>query len=280
MQRAGRQRLVTGLATAGIAVLALFLLPSELFFAASLVVIGRAAWEYVDIIRFWAPSAPLRAVIPLFGCVAVGLYGALRLAPAAHLAGMLMLGVGTVIILGAAGCSLFFRAEVRDAVAGMGLIAFGALYFALPTVSLSVLQKFDPWLVFLLFAIVGLGDTAAYYVGSRIGRHKLAPVISPNKSWEGSLAGLLAALIVTVAWSLARRGEISIPLLLVAGATAVMAQMGDLTESLIKRGAGVKDSSHILPGHGGLFDRLDAVLLAAPTFLLGVWLIGLARHAG
>lgn len=269
---------MTGLAAAVIAVALLFSLPSELFFAATLVVIGRAAWEYVDIVRFWAPSAPLRGVLPFFVILAIGLELCFRLGTTAPLDGLPVIVLGTLVIIGAAVSCLFSRAEIRDAVAGMGLVAFGAWYFALPTVSLSVLQRIDPWLVFLLFAIVGFGDTAAYYVGSRIGRHKMAPVISPNKSWEGSIAGLLTTLLVTAIWSLARQDAISIPLLLVAAATAVVAQLGDLVESLLKRGAGVKDSSHILPGHGGLFDRLDAILLAAPIFFLGLWSIGLARY--
>ena len=157
-----------------------------------------------------------------------------------------------------------------------GALGFGTLYFALPLSSIHLLQGIDPWLILLLLAIVWLGDTAAYYVGSRIGRHKMAPVISPKKSWEGAAAGFLTAIAATLIWDVWRRGGLEPGLLAAAAATAVAAQIGDLVESMIKRGSGVKDSGNILPGHGGFLDRMDAMLFAAPVLLLGLWLAGVS----
>jgi phosphatidate cytidylyltransferase len=179
---------------------------------------------------------------------------------------LLSVGLGTLLLL--AGTPL------EETLPALGALGFGVLYFALPLASLHLLQRLDPWIIFLLLAIVWLGDTAAYYVGSRIGRHKMAPVISPKKSWEGAAASFVVAVLSAAVWNYCRRGALEPGLLAVAAATAVAAQIGDLVESMIKRGSGVKDSGNILPGHGGILDRMDAMLFAAPVLLIGLWLLG------
>jgi phosphatidate cytidylyltransferase len=182
---------------------------------------------------------------------------------------VLSVGIGTLVLLS--------RTPLEEVIPALGILGFGVPYFAAPIAAVSHLQRADPWLVFLLFAIVWLGDSAAYYVGRRLGRHKMAPVVSPNKSWEGAAAGFVTSLLAAAAWSLWRLGWVDPGLLAVAAATAAAAQVGDLMESLIKRGAGVKDSGHILPGHGGVFDRMDAMLFAAPVMLLSLWLLKIDR---
>jgi phosphatidate cytidylyltransferase len=102
----------------------------------------------------------------------------------------------------------------------------------------------------------------------------MAPVVSPKKSWEGAAAGLAVSLLATVAWGCWRLGGVDFELLAIGVLTAVASQLGDLVESLLKRGAGVKDSGGLLPGHGGLYDRLDAMLFAAPVMLLCLWAFG------
>ena len=116
-------------------------------------------------------------------------------------------------------------------------------------------------------------SSASKAVGSAWGRHKMAPLVSPNKSWEGAIAGFLTGIVATVLWSWWRLGEVRAPLLLVAAATGIAAQLGDLFESLLKRGVNVKDSGSLIPGHGGFFDRMDAMLFAGPVMLAGLWLI-------
>ena len=124
---------------------------------------------------------------------------------------------------------------------------------------------------------VWAGDIAALYIGRTFGRHKLAPRLSPGKTWEGSIASiagsiLAAAILVYISDLLTARGNLTVhitePLwqtLLLAAILNIAAQLGDLLESAVKRGAGVKDSGTMLPGHGGILDRIDALLLAAPV---------------
>ncbi len=272
----GAQRLITGILVLGVALAAVFWLPDWLFLGLTLGLVCWAAWEYVEIVRIWAPSAPLRCLLPL--TVALALALVLVLQPGFTLAlpaWTLALALGSALVLTAAGVVLGSRTAMRDASAGLGLLAFGIPYFALPAVSLYVLKRLDPSLLLLLLVVVALGDTLAYYVGSAIGRHRLAPVVSPKKSWEGAVASFLGSLAAAALWSSWQLGVLHPGVLGVVAVTAVAAQIGDLSESLIKRGAGVKDSSNVLPGHGGVLDRLDAILFAAPVFVTGWWLLGL-----
>lgn len=154
-----------------------------------------------------------------------------------------------------------------EALAGAGSTIFGILSIALPAGAMCYLRAFSPRAVLLLFVIVWGCDSAAYYTGRRLGRRKLAPVVSPNKTWEGTIGGLVGATAIGAAagtwWLLPELG----PLMgAAAGALASSAgQIGDLVESLWKRGAGVKDSGSFLPGHGGFYDRIDSLLYAGPV---------------
>jgi phosphatidate cytidylyltransferase len=155
---------------------------------------------------------------------------------------------------------------------------FGLIWIAYPLTLIPLLWKQEdgPALLLFLMVCVWSGDTAALYVGRAFGKHKLAPRLSPGKTWEGSIASiagsiLIAGLVVYLSDTLSARGNtilhISEPLwqtLVLAAIVNIAAQLGDLLESAIKRGAGVKDSGTILPGHGGILDRIDALLLAAP----------------
>jgi len=140
-------------------------------------------------------------------------------------------------------------------------VGFGAL--------LALRLGYGDWRrILLAFLNVWLTDTAAHLVGSRYGRNKLAPSISPQKTWEGAIAGLICAtLICGIYMSLALhiRFFTALPLALLF---SVAAQLGDLIESALKRWAGVKDTSRILPGHGGVLDRFDSLILSAPLVLL------------
>lgn len=134
-----------------------------------------------------------------------------------------------------------------------------------------------PTALLLFFVLVWTADSVAYFVGRAVGKIKLAPHVSPGKSVEGVIGGVVAVAIVAVivgkwVWELSPR--VLVEWVVVAAVTALFSVVGDLTESKMKRIAGVKDSGRILPGHGGILDRIDALTAAAPIYTLGVTLIG------
>lgn len=156
-------------------------------------------------------------------------------------------------------------------------VAAGVLYFGLPAVALVWLRDLPGMgvvaLVWLLI-VVWSTDIAAYFVGRRIGGPRLAPRISPGKTWSGLAGGMAAAAIAAVVVGLAV-GAGRPWLAAAAGAgLAVVAQMGDLCESHLKRLAGIKDAGHLIPGHGGMLDRVDGLLFAAPTLALWIAITG------
>jgi len=142
-------------------------------------------------------------------------------------------------------------------------------------------EEAGPGLVTLLIVLIALSDTGAYFVGKSIGRHKLSPKISPNKTWEGAVAGVVSAVLgMAVAWYIDVNYP-SAPLpgwplwayALTGAVLAIAGQIGDLIESMMKRDAGVKDSGKLLPGHGGILDRCDGFLFAGPMlYYLLAWL--------
>jgi phosphatidate cytidylyltransferase len=150
----------------------------------------------------------------------------------------------------------------------------GALVLVPLYVALLALYKLSPQ--FLLFAllIVWVADMGAYFAGKQFGRVKLAPSISPGKTWEGVFGGLVMVIILTAAWAHYTDMNLAImlPFCLAVGALSVV---GDLTVSMFKRTAGVKDSGKLFPGHGGVLDRVDSVSAAAPLFALGLNWLGL-----
>ncbi len=152
------------------------------------------------------------------------------------------------------------------------LQALGALYIGVPYVALVWLRA-DPAnglvTLFWLLGIVWATDTGALFAGRSIGGPKLAPVISPNKTWAGLAGGMLAAAVVGIGFALWLGSPVGLAALISAG-LAVVAQAGDLAESLVKRHFGVKDSGTIIPGHGGIFDRVDGLLAVAPVWALVV----------
>jgi phosphatidate cytidylyltransferase len=266
------RRLLTAAVGVPLALLATFGLPPVGFFIVCVVVLGLGSIEYARMLRPQAPNAPLWLVPVWVPPAAAAAYWALSGRPVPPLAAWLLV-LGLFATVGTGVLMLSSWTPAPEVPAALGVIAFGIPYFAFPIAALTALQRLDPWLLFLLYAIVWLGDTAAYYCGSAWGRHKMAPDVSPNKSWEGAVAGFLTGIVSCGVWSWFRLHELRWSLLAVAAVTAIAAQLGDLFESLLKRGVHVKDSGDVLPGHGGFFDRMDAMLFAAPVLLAGLWFI-------
>jgi phosphatidate cytidylyltransferase len=162
-------------------------------------------------------------------------------------------------------------AVLGTGVGGRGLVAFGLPYVCLTMLSLAWLHdSFDAgWpLVFFVFFVVWATDIGAYIVGRSLGGPKLAPRISPNKTWSGFVGGLGFAAAVSVCLSIAANASKPWQVVGIAIGLSLLGQGGDLFESAMKRKFGVKDSGDLIPGHGGMLDRIDALLWAAPSFAL------------
>jgi phosphatidate cytidylyltransferase len=181
------------------------------------------------------------------------------------------------------------RADLSTGYPGAAASAFAFAYVALPLAMLVQLRQqwAGAFLILYLLLVVWAGDIFAYFIGRSFGRHLMSPRISPKKTWEGAVASMIASLAVGgllfyyatqlstrfLEWGLIQRRDgifslerpALLPVLLLTAVLNVAAQLGDLVESLIKRGAKVKDSGTILPGHGGVLDRIDALLFAAPV---------------
>lgn len=265
------KRLGTAAVLVPIALAAIFNLPGWAFFLLVAILLEWAAFEYAALGRCRSPQAPWGALLLLTPLAAAGL--AWGLTPGHPVDGFHALALVGAVALPVGVAVLLSKVPIEETHFAAGAIGFGVAYFAVPIASLYRLQQHDPWVLFLLLAIVWLGDTAAYYVGTAWGRHKLAPVVSPKKSWEGAAAGLATSILATAIWSVWRRGELDLVLVGIGAATAVASQAGDLVESLWKRGVGVKDSGGVLPGHGGILDRIDSLTSTLPLVALGaVWL--------
>jgi phosphatidate cytidylyltransferase len=162
------------------------------------------------------------------------------------------------------------QALPRASLLVLGVVyVFGAWKCAIP------LRDLNPhWLMYGLM-LNWVGDTGAYFIGRKFGRHKLAPRVSPNKSWEGAIASVLTSVLVGAAYLLKFVPDVTIVHAIGVTVIANIAgQLGDLAESAMKRGAGVKDSGTILPGHGGFLDRVDSTLFALPAIYGYLLLIG------
>ncbi len=163
-------------------------------------------------------------------------------------------------------------ADLRSGFQSAAAMFLGIFYIFGAMSAGYLIGRKSPWMLFFALGLNWLGDTGAYYVGRRFGRHKLAPRISPGKSWEGAVASLVLATAV-IAIIMPQVVLVSVPFAAVFGLVGNMAgQVGDLAESALKRGAGVKDSGTLLPGHGGVLDRIDSTLFTLPVaYVLMTW---------
>jgi phosphatidate cytidylyltransferase len=265
-------RIATAVVLVPLVLAALFLLSPLGFAAVALAVFVGAANEWASLARYSRPARLLFA-----GAVAAAGV-ALLVVPAAGFAGG---WPGAVVFLVCGAAALFWLLLVPPWLHGHwapdsapGIAVAGVVVLIGAWVALVSLQARSPWLVLAAMAVVWVADTAAYFAGRAFGRHKLAPAISPGKTWEGVGGALVAvaayALALTpLAGAAGFAGALSAPVVAAwvafALALAALSVAGDLFESLLKRHAGVKDSGRLLPGHGGILDRIDALLAAMPA---------------
>ncbi|MGH9712262.1 MAG: phosphatidate cytidylyltransferase [Candidatus Acidiferrales bacterium] len=172
-----------------------------------------------------------------------------------------------IFLFGCVAIGLATRKPLADVLPAMAASAAGLLFIALPfsyLVRLNEIERVGRQIVLFTLCLIWAGDMLAYFVGHALGRIPMAPSLSPKKTWEGALGNILASLLVGVLFARWMQMD-ALALLVIAGLGNISGQMGDLIESAYKRGAAVKDSGTLVPGHGGVLDRIDSLILAAPV---------------
>jgi len=253
------KRLITGVMASAAWLLILFLGPFPLFWLVITALAGVALSEYLTIVL---PNLSQRARLPLILFGLLPLVGAYSGEATGLLCGLTFALVALLLYTLSRYASF---AQPYDVISRGG---FGYLYLGLCTaylVLLMALPQGRAWLL-LLTAITAASDTAAFYTGSKLGKHKLCPAISPGKTWEGFVGGLIGSLgaaLLVRHFFLPEQDLLWICLIVLL--LGCLGAAGDLSESVIKRAFRVKDSGGLLPGHGGLLDRIDSLLLTAPV---------------
>jgi phosphatidate cytidylyltransferase len=284
------KRVATAAVLIPIVLLLVLRAPVPLLAAVVAVVAILSLREYVALVRHYN-AEPFAVVLYVIAAVSLAALAAQTGSDYLMATTQMLFGLGVAVV---AVAFLFFALAMRREPLAAGPPAafasgFGFVYVVAPLAMLLQLrqQGSGAFLILYLLVVVWMGDTVAYHTGRAIGRHKLAPRISPGKTWEGTIGSFAGAIVSgTLVFAYSRpisAGLISAglitraqgylppqmpPLWHFAALSAVInvaAQIGDLAESLLKRGAGVKDSGSILPGHGGMLDRIDALLFAAPV---------------
>ena len=264
-----RLRIITALCMVAIFLPALFLMPSMLFSIATVPLVLIAGWE-------WSRLVKIRSVVARIGylllivmtlCAAslwLGLPDAFDPQRAQQLL-LVAVGVWAFIFLWIQGYpSSAILWSARPILGLLGLILLVFTWIAIVTI---LNYQSGQWLLLLAIVIIVLADVGGFFAGKYFGKHKLAPIISPGKTWEGFVGGLLleGVLVGSLVWYLSDHVTV-LGLSLLVIPVALYSVLGDLFESMIKRHSGVKDSGRLLPGHGGVLDRIDGVMAALPMF--------------
>lgn len=261
-----KQRVVTGVILVVCVLLGVLLLPKSLFAIAALVVlISLAGWEWGRLVALDDLSRGLFVGALLLTAMVVYLWQDVRWV--AIVIGVLgWLGALVLLAMYEQGADLYKQQKWILRIAGF-------LVLVPAWVALITLHQHYPMLVLYLIFLVAIADSGAYFAGKAFGKNKLAPQLSPGKTREGALGGLLGVAI----WSILGALYFNLPaadwfyFIVLSLIVSSLSVAGDLFESLIKREAGMKDSGNILPGHGGILDRVDGLIAALPLFTLGIF---------
>ncbi|RMS09234.1 Phosphatidate cytidylyltransferase [Pseudomonas coronafaciens pv. coronafaciens] len=262
-----KQRIITALILLPIALCGFFLLTGMYFalFIGGVVVLG--AWEWARLAGF-ASQYMRVGYAALVAILLFLMYLLPGLEPWVLVAAVIWWGVATYLVLTYPDSSNHWASAVCKLVIGLLVL--------LPAWQGLVLIKQWPlgnWLILSVMVLVWAADIGAYFSGKAFGKRKLAPKVSPGKSWEGVYGGLVVSLGITAAVGISRDWTAVqfVAGLLGAAVIVFISVIGDLTESMFKRQSGIKDSSNLLPGHGGVLDRIDSLTAAIPVFAVLLW---------
>jgi phosphatidate cytidylyltransferase len=273
-----KTRVLTVLLLLPLFLAALFYLPIGGWIAFNLLVAGAAAWEWAQLGQMQRPAAAVFVAAALLVCVA--LIPFLDFLEPQHIGGLNQTVYALALIFWVAVVPFWLAYKWRtgkSAFAACGLVVLASTWL-----SLVQLREITPLLILWLFSVVWVADSAAFFCGKKFGKRKLAPAISPGKTWEGVWGATFAVTLYALAIA-ALNGNHSIDvfdtrlpawvLLPAHWAIMVLSIVGDLFESLLKRQAGVKDSGNLLPGHGGVLDRIDGLTSSLPVMAFFIFTI-------
>lgn len=267
-----KQRVITAVILASVFVLALFALPAAAFLALLGVVFLVAAWEWGRLSGLSTTAAPMVYAAFLLALLLLVFQGQrLGFIPITAIWALGALWWCVALLLVATypnSAAVWARPLFRLLMGGLVLLpaALAVIYLRL--------QEGGQWLIVLLLTLVAAADSGAYFSGRAWGKRKLAPAVSPGKSWEGVGGGIVAVVLLALGLTALRSGSDLGVLLAILVPAAMVSVLGDLLESMVKRQAGVKDSGRLLPGHGGFLDRIDGLTAAAPVFALTMVISG------
>ena len=271
-----KQRILTALVLVPLVVWGIFALPTVAIAAFFGLVVVLGSWEWTRLMGLSAAGVRLGYALLVFVCLSAGWVWRTQTAIADVVYGVALLWwlVAFVFVVRYPAGTAAWTAKPRQTV--VGLLILVPTWWAL--VAMHGSATLGPAYVLYLLVLIWGADTGAYFGGRRWGRRKLAPAVSPGKTWEGVASAMVTVCMVALAGVYALDIEASMRLAFVGLSlvTVAFSILGDLAESMYKRHAGVKDSGTLLPGHGGVLDRIDSVTAAAPVFMLGLILIGLA----
>lgn len=270
-----KQRVITALILAAVFFAAVFYLPVPLFSAFTAVIVLIAAWEWANMAGFarrWQRLVYLVFTALIMGAIALHLelsFGAGMNADSGHYRDLLVIGCGwwalaLLLVQGYPSSAILWGAPVVRAL--MGFLVLIPTWIAFTYVRT---HENGTWMVLLIVAVVACADIGGYFAGRRWGKRKLKPAVSPGKTWEGFVGGVVANILLSLVLWLVVGGNYWVILAIILP-TSLVSVLGDLLESMVKRHRGIKDSGTLLPGHGGVLDRVDSLTAAAPVFALAL----------
>ena len=267
-----KQRVLTAIILVSVIICAVVFLPTKIFALLLAAIICVAAWEWTTCAGFDAVAHKIAYVSVIFICL---------------MACLLVLDKPWVVLIIACGLFwwllatylvIYYQTNMTINLASSSLTAIIGGIILIPSwLSLILIhaKTTGTTLILFLFFLIWFADSAAYFSGKKFGNKKLASNVSPGKSWEGVYAALLMSFLFGTTYTFYTDMQLitAILFIVLTLCTVSFSILGDLVESMFKRMAGIKDSSQLLPGHGGVLDRLDSLTSAAPVFFVGLWVI-------
>ncbi len=271
VQRVLKQRVITAAILIPLIVISILYIPSNIFSLLLAFFVCIAAWEWSKFVEYSQKIQKYIYVLSAIFLISISyIYRDTLLANS-------IIFLGATWWLCAAGLIIAYQKEKYSVPLTQFIKSVIGLLILVPAwMSLIVLHaEIDgPHLVLFLFILIWLADTTAYFVGKQFGKRRLASRTSPGKSWEGVIGALFATSLLSLGYGIMVKPQYAaVGLLALCIITVMFSIIGDLTESMFKRIVGIKDSGGILPGHGGVLDRIDSLTAAAPIYVMGLWLL-------